>query len=74
MKKEKKRLCLRLTIFTLLLVLSLTTPYLTGYNYKFAAIWLSYSVLIALTIVDIDHLLLIVTSILRYVRQKKSME
>lgn len=72
MKKEKKRLCLRLTIFTLLLVLSLTTPYLTGYNYKFAAIYLSYSVLIALTIVDIDLILLIVTSILRYIRQKKT--
>lgn len=70
-KKEKTRLCLRLTILTALLVLSLTFPYLIGYNYKFAAIWLSYSVLIAFTIFDIDLLLLIVSSIMRYIRQKK---
>ncbi|MBR6983700.1 MAG: beta-lactamase family protein [Ruminococcus sp.] len=70
-KKEKKRLCLRMTIFELLLVLSLTFPYLIGYNYKFAAIWLPYSILIAFTIFDIDLILLIVSSIMRYIRQKK---
>ena len=52
---------------------SIALPYLTGYNYRFVATYLSYSVLIALTIVDIDLILLIVTSILRYVRQKKSL-
>ena len=70
-KKEKKRLCLRMTIFALLLVLSLTFPYLIGYNYKFAAIWLPYSILIAFTIFDIDLILLIVSSIMRYIRQKE---
>ncbi len=70
MKKEKIRLCLRLIILSALLVLCFAAPYLIGYNYLFVAVWLSYSALIALTIIDLDLILMIVTSITRYSRQK----
>ena len=70
MKKEKIRLCLRLIILSALLVLCFAAPYLIGYNYLFVAVWLFYSALIALTIIDLDLILMIVTSITRYSRQK----
>ena len=66
MKKEK----IRLIILSALLVLCFAAPYLIGYNYLFVAVWLSYSALIALTIIDLDLILMIVTSITRYSRQK----
>ena len=69
-KKEKVRLCLRLIIFTLLLAICLAAPYLIGYNYLFLAVWASYSALIALTILDIDLLMMIMASIARFIRQK----
>ena len=74
MKKEKIRLCLRLVVLTLLLAICLKAPYLIGYNYMFVAVWLSYSVLIALSIIDLDLILLIVVSCLRYIRQKNSLK
>ncbi len=70
-KKEKARLCFRLVLFTLLLALCLALPYLIGENYMMTAVWAPYSVLIALSIVDLDLILLIVLSCLRYIRQKK---
>ena len=71
MKKEKRTLCLRLTVFILLLGVSLTLPYLVGYNYMTAAVWLPHSVLIAFTVIDLDLMLLIVSCIFRYIRQKR---
>lgn len=74
MKKEKTRLCLRLVLFTLLLVLCLAIPYLIGENYMLVAIWTPYSVLIALSVIDLDLILLIISSCLRYIRQKNSLD
>lgn len=70
MKREKIRLCLRLIIFTLLLAICLLAPYLIGYNYLFLVVWASYSALIALIIIDLDLLMMIVSSVTRYIRQK----
>ena len=72
MKKERRKLCLRLIIFTLLLGVSLTLLYLVGYNYITAAVWLPYSVLVTLTIIDLVIIMLIVTSITRYFLQKSN--
>ncbi len=72
MKKEKIKLCLRLVIFTLLLALCLAIPYLIGENYMLVAVWIPYSFLIALSIIDLDLILLIISSCLRYIRKKRS--
>lgn len=71
MKKEKIKLCVRLILLTLLLALFIAAPYIIGFNYTMVVIWLPLSFLISFLLIDLDLILLIVTSIKRFSSQKK---
>lgn len=71
-RKEKVKLTIKLIIFTLLLAVMISLPYLVGYNYMMAAVWMPYSVLTTLIIVDIDLIMLIISSIRRYIVMSKN--
>lgn len=70
LNKEKKLLKLRLSFLLVFLVFFITLPYIVGYNYLLAYIWLPFSVISALTIWIIDVFLMIIASISRFVFKK----
>lgn len=80
-KKEIKKLCVRLTILIPVFCIACFLPtcilYLAGYgiaSYRMLAIWLPYSFIIGCIAIDIFWLLLIISSVIRFIRAKKSLD
>lgn len=80
-KKEIKKLCLRLAILIPIFGIACFLPtcilYLAGYgiaSYQMLAIWLPYSFIIGCIAIDIFWLLLIISSVVRFIRAKKLLD
>lgn len=65
--KEIIKLCIRLFFQVIFLIIAIALPYLLGYTYTLAAVWMPFSVLIALSVIDIDFVLMIISSIRRFI-------
>lgn len=75
--KEKRKLCIRccvlIPLFVLIPLLPKLALYAAGYgmaSYRMISLWLPYSFLIAVAVLSIMFLMMIISSITRYIRQK----
>lgn len=79
MKKDRSKLCIRLILLALAMLLLIMLPTIIGtiagygrFYYKMIAIWMPYTLLISFATVGVLLIMLAVTSISRYLIRKKN--